>query len=62
MNDIASGVAVASVVAPVFALLVTGETVEWLSIGGLFLLALVLSLILHDMACRVAKGLEGTHE
>ena len=62
MNDIASGVAVASVVAPVFTLLVTGEAVNWLSIAGLFLLALVLSLILHDMACRVSTGLEGTDE
>ena len=62
LNDVASGGTVASVVAPIFAIFLNGEAVDWVSVGGLFLFALVLSLILHDLACRVVSGLEQADE
>jgi hypothetical protein len=58
LNDVASGGVVAAVIAPIFGLLLANDAVDWVAIGGLFALALVLSLIIHDIACRVAEKLE----
>jgi hypothetical protein len=58
LNAVASGGVVASVIAPIFGLLAGTDAVDWIAIGGLFALALVLSLVIHDIACRVAEKLE----
>jgi hypothetical protein len=58
LNDVASGGVVAVVIAPIFGLLIASQTVDWLALAGLFVLGLVLSLIIHDIACRVAEKAE----
>ncbi|HEY9012078.1 MAG TPA: hypothetical protein VIN06_13770 [Devosia sp.] len=61
-NDIASGGVVAAVIGPVFGLLLDESSVNWLGVSGLFLLALVLSLIMHDVAHRIVRTMEDADE
>lgn len=58
LNDVASGTVVAAVVAPIIALLLEDKPIDWPNVGGLSLLALVLAVIIHDIACRLARTLE----
>ena len=55
LNDVASGGVVAVVIAPIFGLLIASDTVDWIALTGLFVPGLVLSIVIHDIACRVAE-------
>jgi MFS family permease len=61
-NDIASGGVVAAVIGPIFGLLLDETSVNWWGVSGLFLLALVISLIMHDAAYRIVRAMEDADE
>lgn len=58
LNAVASGGVVAVVITPIFGLLIASDPVDWAALGGLFVLGLVLSIMIHDIACRIAEKLE----